>query len=220
MAQGPFPETDAAEHGYFNAAVPYLSGTATATRLGIPPAKVTAITNALTIWNTAYGLSINPATRTSTVTKDKNDAKDVLENLLRGIYADFPESALTNIDRDTLNIKERAAGSRAPVPDSRPICKVDTSKSLEHTVSFTDENAAGSRAKPLKVHGCEIWHKIGEAPVNVKELTYLATDTKTPYVAHFEGEDVGKNVYYRLRWVNAYGEPGPWSEVVVATITA
>jgi hypothetical protein len=34
----------------------------------------------------------------------------------------------------------------------------------------------------------------------------------------FDLSDVGKNVFYRFRWVNTRNQPGEWSEVVQATI--
>jgi hypothetical protein len=66
-----------------------------------------------------------------------------------------------------------------------------------------------------------VWVKVGgPAPTDPSELTYLATDTKTPYTAAFDGVDGGKIAYYMLRWVNSRGERGPWSQTVAATVTA
>lgn len=58
----------------------------------------------------------------------------------------------------------------------------------------------------------------GEAPKDVSELIYVATNTASPYVVKFDGNMVGKTVYYWLRWVNMRGEAGPWSVAVSATI--
>jgi hypothetical protein len=72
--------------------------------------------------------------------------------------------------------------------------------------------------KPDGVRGCQIWMKIGSPATDPDELTYLATDTRSPYVYHFEGKDAGKAAYYWLRWENTRGETGPWSDSVMATI--
>jgi hypothetical protein len=43
-------------------------------------------------------------------------------------------------------------------------------------------------------------------------------DTKTPYRRDYDVADAGKSAYILLRWVNAKGESGPWSDVVSSTI--
>jgi hypothetical protein len=47
---------------------------------------------------------------------------------------------------------------------------------------------------------------------------YIATDTPSLYVYHFDGKDTGKAVDCWLRWENKRGETGPWSDAVIATI--
>jgi hypothetical protein len=97
---------------------------------------------------------------------------------------------------------------------------VDTSQRLRHTISFVDELTPNTRGKPDGVSGCEVWVKVGNAaPADPSELKYLATDTRTPYVAEFDGADAGKTAYYMLRWVSTRGETGPWSQTVSGTIT-
>lgn len=100
-----------------------------------------------------------------------------------------------------------------------PVGIVDFSMRLQHSISYYDEASAHSNAKPAGVHGWEIFMKVdGEAPKDVSELTYVATNTASPYVVKFDGNKVGKTVYYWLRWVNMRGEAGPWSVAVSATI--
>ena len=70
------------------------------------------------------------------------------------------------------------------------------------------------------VQGCEIWVKVdGPPPADPSELKYLATDTRTPYLAEYDGSQAGKPAYYMLRWVSTRGETGPWSQTIAATIT-
>ena len=48
--------------------------------------------------------------------------------------------------------------------------------------------------------GCEIWVKVGDtAPTDPSQLQFLGTDTRTPYVAEYGGEDAGKIAHYMLR---------------------
>jgi len=84
-----------------------------------------------------------------------------------------------------------------------------------------DEQTPTSKAKPDGVRGCQIWVYIGAVPPKSSaDHHYLSTDTKTPYISHFEGEDGGKSANYMARWENTKGEVGPWSEIVSATIGA
>lgn len=215
----PFPSKEADLNNYFILAVGYLTTAANATRLLVSTANQTALTSQLSTWQTAYALTTNANTKTKTATENKDIAKNALMVTLRAVYGDIPNSALTTTDRNTLNLPE-ASDSRtpAPVPTSKPIAQVDTSQRLQHTISFTNED--GSVAKPAGVHGCQIWMKVGgTAPTDPSELSYVATDTATPYVLKFKGEDAGKNVYYWLRWENTRGEAGPWSDAVMATVT-
>jgi hypothetical protein len=211
----PFPSKEADLNTYFNLAIPYLLNNAT--RLLVSPDNQNTLSVRLAAWNTAYPLSQNPNTRTVTTTATKDAARDDAKETLRIVFADIPESALTDADRTTLNLPERSTSrTPAPVPSTKPIGQVDTSKRLEHTIRFTDED--GSAAKPEGVRGCQIWMKIGSPATDPSELSYVATDTRSPYVYHFEGKDAGKAVYYWLRWENTRGETGPWSDSVMATI--
>jgi hypothetical protein len=110
----------------------------------------------------------------------------------------------------------KAAGA----PSSRPVATIDTSQRLRHMINFSDESTPTSRAKPEGVQGCEIWVKVdGPPPTDPDELRYLATDTRTPYVAAYDGSQAGKIAHYMVRWVSTRSETGPWSQTVSATIT-
>ena len=84
-----------------------------------------------------------------------------------------------------------------------------------------DEATPTRRAKPAGVRGAQVWVKIGDpALADPSELTFLATDTRTPYLAKFDGADAKKVAHYMLRWESTRGETGPWSETASATIGA
>jgi hypothetical protein len=38
------------------------------------------------------------------------------------------------------------------------------------------------------------------------------------YRADFEQTDIGKTVYFAMRWLNTRGKPGPWSQIYSATV--
>lgn len=213
----PFPSKEAELNSYFQLVVAYLI--LNATRFLISTSKQTALTALLNAWNSVYPDSQNKNTRTKSVVENKDIAKEELIALLRIIFADIPESVLTVEDRNTLNItKKDGTRTPSPIPVTKPICQVDTSRRLEHTISHTDED--GTQGKPAGVRGCQIWYKVGAPAIDPSELSYLTTDTASPFTHQFSGDLAGKNVYYWLRWENTRGEVGPWSDVVMATITA
>ncbi len=213
----PFPSTEGDLNTYFKTSVDYLI--ANAVRLLISATNLADLPLLWDAWNTAYPLTQNPDTKTTTATANKNTARDNLKKLLRSIYADIPESVFTEKDRNTLGIPARSTTrTDAPVPTTKPIAKIDTNNRLEHTINFIDED--GSLAKPEGVRGCQIWIKIGAPAIDPSELAYIATDTQTPYLYKFDGKDAGKAAYYWLRWENTRGETGPWSDAVMATIIA
>ena len=212
----PFPSKEADLNIYFQAVVAYLI--LNKVRLLLSAGNQALLTAQLATWNAVYPASQNTNTRTKSIVENKDIAKENLMGTLRLVYADIPNSALTVEDRNTLNIAERST-SRTPasVPTTKPIGQIDTSMRLEHTISFTDQD--GSVAKADGVRGCQIWFKIGEPAIDPSELSYMTTDTASPFTYQYNGVNAGKAVYYWLRWENTRGETGPWSDVVMATIT-
>jgi len=217
--KGLFPSKEGDRNAYYSISCPYLIDAANATRLGISAGNKTTLADAYAAYNTAYPLALNPDTRTATAVNNKNTADDNLQAIMRTVFADIPESVLTEQDRSVLNLHQRSTSSTpAPVPSTKPIVTIDAGNRLEHSVMLVDESSPTSRAKPAGVHGCQIWEKIGSPAVDASELTYVATVTKSPFINHFNGADAGKVVYYWARWENTRAETGPWSAVVAATI--
>ncbi len=42
--------------------------------------------------------------------------------------------------------------------------------------------------------------------------------TRSPFRKAFDLEDVGKTVYFALRWLNTRSEPGSWSPLLTAVV--
>lgn len=174
------------------------------------------------VWQIAYAKASNKLNRTSADVATKDEANRQYKRIIRGFVSQWLayNSKLTDADRTRMGLTVKT-GTRTPtpVPATSPVGIVDFSMRLQHSISYYDEASAHSNAKPAGVHGCEIFMKVdGEAPKEVSELTYVATNTASPCVVKFDGNKVGKTVYYWLRWVNMRGEAGPWSVTVSATI--
>jgi len=221
MSSDYIPSSDAEFGGWLNNFI--TNANANLADLGLVAADLAPAQAALTTWNTAYSnnLAQQAAAKGSRETKDtaRADAEAIVRPLVQLLKA---RGSVSDAQRQSLGVPTRAT-TRTAVgePISRPLGTVDTSQRLQHTISFVDDQTPNSRAKPSGIVGCEVWVKVGGvAPVDPSELSYLATDTRTPYMATFNGDDGGKTAYYMLRWVNTRGERGPWSQTVAATITA
>ncbi|MDP3442499.1 MAG: hypothetical protein Q8T08_06510 [Ignavibacteria bacterium] len=173
-------------------------------------------------WAIAFAKASNKQNRTSADVQGKDDARISYVKELRGFVAQWLASSnkVSNSDRERMGLTVKT-GSRTPVPVplTLPMGNIDFSIRLQHTISYYDEATPRSKAKPSGVHGCEIWMKIdGNAPTDASELSYVATDTNSPYTTPFEGKHAGKIVFYWLRWVNTRGERGPWSSTISAIV--
>jgi len=210
--------------GDFNAWLQNFVGniSANAASLGLTAADITPITDAASDWNTKYAANISAQSDAQSARQAKDDSRDTTEKAVRPMVGRLQSStAVTDAQRQSLGVTVRST-TRTPTgaPTTKPVAQVDTSQRLRHTVSFFDELTPTSRAKPDGVQGCEIWIKIGEPqPAGPDDFKYLATDTRSPYLAEFDAADAGKTAYYILRWVSTRGETGPWSQTVKGTIT-
>ncbi len=109
----------------------------------------------------------------------------------------------------------------ASPPQTRPVALIDCQTSLCHVIHFMDEESPRFEAKPAEVVSVEIWVNLGVLPATADaDLTMLALDTRSPYVARYAAAQAGQQAHYRLRWVNGSGEKGPWSQPYSAPIGA
>jgi hypothetical protein len=174
------------------------------------------------VWEAAYGKADNKQNRTAADVVAKNEAYVEYVAAIRPFVAQWLSfnSRVSDSDRARMGLTIRT-GTRtlSPVPATSPIGTVDFSVRLQHTIHFYDEASAHSNAKPIGVHGCEIFMKVdGDPPKDASELTYVAICTASPYTVKFDGAKAGKIAYYWLRWVNTRGEYGPWSTTVSAMV--
>lgn len=192
------------------------------TAWGINTDDFTAVKSKQTIWVAAYGKANNKQNRTAADVLAKDEAAADYKKTIRGFVLQWlaNNAKVTDTDRIRMGLTVKT-GKRTPTPapTTSPVGIIDFSVRLQHSIHFSDEAGGRSKAKPEGVHGCEIYMKVdGEAPKDISELTYVATDTASPYVVKFDGSKAGKTVYYWLRWVNTRGEIGPWSTTMSAMV--
>jgi len=190
--------------------------------LGLTAAQNTELQTEYTNWATNYPAHLSAKAAAEAATQLKNASRSALESKIRELTGMIQANpAVTDEQRASLGITiPKGTHTPAPVPATRPMGSVNNINRLEHIITFFDESTPNSKAKPFGVIGCEIWQKVGGTPpVDASELTYLATDTKSPYVSHFSGSQANQTAHYWLRWVNTRGETGPWSETISVTIS-
>ncbi len=191
--------------------------------LGLVAGDMTPVTTAKTTWDTAFPAHVTASAAAVAARNAKDTARGNLEGAIRPLVKRLQAgSAVDDAERAALGITvPDRTPSAVPVPTTRPVVKVDTSQRLQHTISFADETTPTSTRKPAGVSAAEVWIKIdGPPPLDATQLSFLATDTRTPYLATFDGADGGKPAHYMLRWINTKGQPGPWSETATATVGA
>ncbi len=221
MANDYIPRGDADFNAWQANFVNYAA--ANMTDLGLALADLTPITTAHGAWTSSLTDHVAAQATAQSACEAKNANRTVLETLIRALVRRLQASPeVSDAEREALGItvRDSTATDAAPLT-TRPICRIDTSQRLRHTIHFADESTPTRRAKPAGAMGVEIWVKIDPTPpVDPGELTFLAVDTRTPYARDFDGVDGGKQAHYMLRWVNTRGETGPWSETATATIGA
>lgn len=203
------PSTDADFGTWLNNFITFAD--ANTADLGLTKEELAPLKAAAKDWDTAYSANIAAQAAAKGTGATKTAARTGAEALARPLVQRLQTSGtVKDSHRQSLGINVRSTKRTAVgEPTTRPVATVDTSQRLQHTIAFVDELTPGNRAKPAGVSGCEVWVKIGgPAPTDPSELTYLATDTRTPYIAAFDGADGGKIAYYMLRWVNSRGERG------------
>jgi hypothetical protein len=190
--------------------------------LGLTAGNIAPLNTLQTAWESALIAAGNAKAAYDASVALKTDARRQLEDAVRALVRQLQSNpATTNEQRAGLGITvPDTKRTLTPVPTTNPIGQVDTSLPLQHTIEFRDSQTPNRKARPEGYRGCQIWHFIGaQPPASIEQYEFVATDTRSPYVLHFDVEDAGKTVHYRLRWVNTRDEPGPWSEPLTATIT-
>ncbi len=231
--RGPFPSKDADFNDYVNIVIPYLNVNFNKNRLvtasaalamlsqitllyGLPPP-----TPPLINWIAIYPLNQNPATRTDTTIAEQATLRTQLEEGLRFIYADAPNSALTPIDRSTLHLPARdTTPTHAPIADHAPNMALDKATHSLITIRITDPANPHTQAMPAGQH---VHANAGFKPTPTAQIIW---DANRFYEVHrflvtvpFTEDDKAKEVFFRSRYVNTRGEPGPWSDTISTIVT-
>lgn len=191
--------------------------------LGLTPEEIADLGTSLEDWNANYAAHLSAAAAALSATTLKNATRVTVATLARALNTKIQANPNVSAElKQLLGLPVRdTTRTRAPVPTTRPLLVVDTSERLQHKIICRDETTPTRRAKPAGVAQIEVWAKIGAPPpADPGECQLLGTSTKSSLILTHNGADAGKPVHYLGRWKNTRGEVGPWSETVIATISA
>lgn len=193
-----------------------------ASEWGIPEEQVECVKVKQGNWISAYRKASNRKLISVGDIIAKQIAREKLKRALRPIITNWlsENSKITNTDFQDLGLNIGLKGYKlAPIPKSAPIGIVDFSLKYKHSIHYCDQNIAFREEQPEGVVGCEIYMKLGgNAPKDISEMINMGVSSSSPHIIKFDTNERGSFVYYWLRWVNKYGECGPWSETISSMV--
>jgi len=220
-SSGPFPNPQGKFSIYVNRVIPYLI--ANKTRLKVPATPISKLSALHTQWKDIYPKSRDGNTRTVTVILTKNQLRKEITALLRKIYRDIPDSALTSADRSTLTLKERKKKNAA-----RPAIKerlhlslrVEEGSIIKITCRRPTDEDRPSRHKHSDA--IEIKWIVGEeGPTSYDDCPNTGIFTRSISRLRLSQKLAGQRFWCFARWKNIRDDnkSGPWSRRKTAIIS-
>lgn len=219
---GPFPTENSLINDYFVLVVPYLENNAA--RLAIEAGNITTLNtlfdNSSGVpsddgWSQIWVSYSDPAVVNKTFRDRLKARKKQMQDHLRVIYADIPNSKFIDTDRNTLNIHERDSTPTAIQPvDFSPVISFDKVDNGIQIVRFQNPETPDSNAMPPN-QDCEVDRFVGEADLADNDVPFAHLEDTGNHLLQvdYEPEDKGKTAYYRARYETDTGKTGPWSDV-------
>jgi hypothetical protein len=197
-----FPTTLSGKSEYYNRAIPYCD--ANKVRLIIDVTKIGDRVTNLTDWNNVYPKSVDDNLTTKTLRDQRDDLIPVIENGMREIYADIPESKLTDADRNTLNLKKRdTVKTPRPKITDVPFMKIRGLEGalMQATCRTASDSTRASMHKDAD--GIELVYIIsGTAPASPNDCTKTVFSSKAKFFIQLDIADAGKKLFGFARWKN------------------
>jgi hypothetical protein len=192
---------------------------------GLTVGDSAAVSAAVSLWHAAFTAASAPTTRTGPAVQEKRNAKRHVTAVVR------PIAAKVRANDDVSSELKLGLGlvlrSRAPVPapQTHPVLGLRKMDTRRHILDAHDI-VTGRGGKPDRVAGLVVFRAVGEGVAphpgssSADGLSYLGLFTRPRFTSEFTTADRGKTATYFARWVNAKGEPGPWSFALSVAIAA
>ncbi|MDR2632218.1 MAG: hypothetical protein LBC51_01155 [Treponema sp.] len=181
---------------------------------GIPEAEVTGVKTALSDFTSLYEQARSPG-RTSVIVEEKNTAKALLKAKIRAMVGfRLKNPLITNAQRKELGLHV-ADKTRSPKPRPSTYPRYSIIQNGAGMLGIIYQEGDGRKgSKPPEAAGVRIHYGVfDQAPSVQEELPASVFATRWPCIITFRETDRGKRAYIALKWENAKGEDGPWSEI-------
>jgi hypothetical protein len=158
------------------------------TRLGFLEEVYQELEGLFATFKVKLDLADAPETRTKSAVQAKNDARKALERRLRECVAEYLTNnhLLTDVDRDNLGLPiHDTKPTSPPLPTDMPQGEVGTGTQQQQHIRVKSGTLTGV-GKPPKVHGVEVWRKVGGEPLtDDSEYSFVCLSTRTAIVLEF-----------------------------------
>lgn len=151
----------------------------------------------------------------------KNETRDTVKKTMRQFVQEYLRHnhrvSDEDLDRMGLPVYDKKLTSR-PRPESRATLSARASNSRQH-ILFALSQQTGKKTKPADAYIVKyVWEIRDTAPTSPDELRHAFFSRRTTHIFDYDEADRGKKVYYAVRYENAKGEEGPWSEMICLLI--
>ena len=230
MADGGQIPTVLAEFNTFvNRIIPFMANPANQNRLGVSNDNKNLMEEQLGdsttggSWIYLWALTSSETTATKPLRKSRDDLIKVMSALIRRVYDDIPESALTENDRTTLLIPKRdTTPSERPAMTDRPNLKLI----VQGGASFIVENRVDKDQTRPSMHPdadfIELAYIIQPTPpANVSETNKVEVLSKAREVLTLDPATAGEKIHCYSRWVNKTDDAksSPYTRIHTAVIS-
>jgi hypothetical protein len=217
MAANYIPSTDSALDAWSQNFSTLIS--ATPTDYGLTAGDATSIANAVDAFHDAYGVTLDPNTRTSPAIAAKDELRAAMLVVVRPFAMQVnAQASVTDEQRADLGLTIRkTVQTPIPPPATAPLVSLVSAFPGVATLDYRDPSTPTSKAKPFGVIGVQIFRSVGTVPaVDPAQASADATVTKSPFALSFAPGDTGKIATVFARYVTRGGpagvaQVGPWS---------
>lgn len=214
---------------FINRIVAFLADVANQARLGVSDANRDELvaklgdTTTSGSWIYLWALTSSETTATKPLRNSRDNLKKSISTLVRAVYDDIPESALTDSDRTTLLIpkRDKTPSERTKIT-TRPTLKLI----VQGGASFIVENRVDSDQTRPSMHPeadyIELRYCIQETPPSsVNECNVTKILSKARDTLNLDPSTAGQNIHCYTRWANKTDESksSNWTRLHSAVIS-
>ncbi len=209
---GRFPRKDGDFNSYIVALMIYFLIPANKLRLIKNEVDFTTLSDNYALWGPNWTAINNPAHRTTILVRLKTSLMKLLKQNCNTIFADIPNSVLTELDRATMLIFIRLAATYSPVATYAVVMSMDSMAHLWAKLKFVNTATPKSKKMP-KGNYIFLETYIGLPGLFESDITFSNGKVvrSSNYTLSFTPEQVGKTCYVRVFYENKMGERSPGS---------